>query len=215
MFLLFDVGGTKIRVAAANHSGFVGEVVTAPTPVDFNRGLEHIIDTAHALCAGEKIIAVVGGVAGALNRGRNMLVSGSNIMSWIGRPIKELLGVSLDAPVYLENDSALAGLGEAVSGAGKDHYIVGYMTVSTGVGGARITNKKIDPYVFGFQPGYQIVDADGSLCTRCTKRHLGAHVSGRGIEAHYGKKPEDITDPVIWEGIACALAVGLTNTIVH
>jgi len=215
MFLLFDVGGTKIRVAVADDRGIKGEAVIIPTPTDFEKGMAHIVDTAHALSQGEKITRVVGGLAGAFDRSHTMLIFGSNIVSWVGKPAKKILEEALQAPVLLENDAALAGLGEAVLGAGKDKEIVGYITVSTGVGGARITNKTIDRHVFGFEPGYQIVDADGSLCTRCTKRHLGAHISGRGVEEHYGKKPEDITDPAIWEDVARILAVGLTNTILH
>lgn len=215
MFLLFDVGGTKTRMVVADDRGIKGEAVIIPTPKDFEKGMAHIVDTAHFLCAGEKITAMVGGLAGALDRSHTMLVSGLNIMSWVGKPVKKLLEEAIQAPVSLENDAALAGLGEAVCGAGKDREIVGYITVSTGMGGARITNKIIDRHVFGFEPGYQIVDADGSLCTRCTRRDLAAHISGHGIEEHYGKRPEEITDPLVWEGVASALAVGLTNTILH
>lgn len=215
MFLLFDVGGTKIRVAVADHGGIKGKVAIIPTPADFEKGMAHIADTARSLSEKEKITSIVGGLAGALDRGHTMLVAGSNIASWVGKPIKKILEETFQVPVSLENDAALAGLGEAVCGAGKDREIVGYITVSTGVGGVRITNKMIDRHVFGFEPGYQIVDADGSLCTRCTRRDLAAHISGHGIEDHYGKRPEEITDPLVWEGVASALAVGLTNTILH
>lgn len=215
MLLLFDVGGTKIRVAVADHGGIKGGVAIIPTPADFEKGMAYIVDTARSLTQEEKITHVVGALAGALDRGHSMLVAGSNITSWVGKPIKKLLEKALQAPVSLENDAALAGLGEAVIGAGKDFGIVGYMTISTGVGGARITNKTIDAHVFGFEPGYQIVDVDGSQCKQCTKRHLGAHISGRGIEEHYHKKPEDISDPLVWENVASVFAVGLTNTILH
>lgn len=215
MFLLFDVGGTKMRMAIADDGGIKGKAVIIPTPTDFEQCLALIVDTAQSLAQGEEITRVVGGLAGALDRAHTMLVAGSNIWPWVGKPVKDMLAKEFNAPVHLENDAALAGLGEATVGAGKDYPIVGYITVSTGVGGARITNKTIDAHVFGFEPGYQIVDADGSLCTRCAKRNLEAHISGRGIEDHYGKKPEDIHDKNVWEGVASALAVGLTNTIVH
>ena len=181
MFLLFDIGGTKIRVAVANAKGIIGEPVIMQTPANFDKGMELLTQTARFLCAEEKITAVVGGVAGSFDRGHTALVSGSNIASWIGKPIKKLFEDAFQALVYLENDAALAGLGEAVIGAGKDYEIVGYMTVSTGVGGARITNKAIDRHVFGFEPAFQIIDFDGSSCSRCSKRHLGAHISGKGV----------------------------------
>lgn len=215
MFLLFDVGGTKIRVAAADDRGIKGKAVIIPTPNDFEKGIGCIVDIAHSFSAKEKITLIVGGLAGALDREHTMLVAGSNRGEWAGKPVKTLLEEAFQVPVFLENDAALAGLGEAVVGAGKNFSIVGYMTISTGVGGVRITNKTIDAHVFGFEPGYQIIDADGSQCGQCTKRHLGAHISGRGIEEHYGKKPEDITDQLVWEDAASVLAVGLVNTILH
>ncbi len=215
MFILFDVGGTKIRIAAADKNGFIGDPVIVTTPSDFDEGMAVIIDTALILSKGEKIAAVVGGLAGLLDRGHTMLVHGANIGSWTGKPIKALLEKSLNAPAMLENDAALAGLGESVAGAGKGYEIVGYITVSTGVGGARITNKMIDRHAFGFEPGYQIIDADGTLCTRCVSRDLQAHISGKGIEEHTGRKAEEATDQAIWEDVARHLSFGLTNTIVH
>ncbi|MDP3779441.1 MAG: ROK family protein [bacterium] len=215
MFILFDVGGTKIRIAAADQNGFLGDPVIMLTPSDFDEGLQMITDAALGMTKGEKITAVVGGLAGTLDRNHMMLVYGLNVSSWAGKPIKMLLEKSFNAPVVLENDAALAGLGEAVEGAGKNYEIVGYMTVSTGVGGARITDKKIDRHAFGFEPGYQIIDADGTLCTRCTRRDLQAHISGKGIEEHTGHKAEEITDQTMWEDIARHLSFGLTNTIVH
>ena len=215
MFILFDIGGTKIRVAAANREGIIGEPMIMQTPANFDKGMELLTQTVHSFSTGEKITAMVGGVAGSFDRGHTTLVSGPNIASWIGKPIKKLFEDAFQASVYLENDAALAGLGEAVVGAGKDYEIVGYMTVSTGVGGARITNKKIDKHVFGFEPGFQIIDFDGSSCSRCSKRHLGAHISGKGVEEHYGIKGEHITDPNVWEDITRAFAVGLANTILH
>lgn len=215
MFFLFDVGGTKIRMAGADSNGFVGEPVIAATPKDFDAGVRLLKETYQTVCKSQSPVAVIGGLAGSYDRGHTTLVSGSNIASWVGKPVKEILEHELAAKVTLENDAALAGLGEAVMGAGKDFEIVGYMTVSTGVGGARITNKTIDRHVFGFEPGFQIVDMDRSLCSRCTRPDLSAHISGRGIEDHYGRRAETITDASVWEGVAAALAVGLTNTILH
>ena len=167
------------------------------------------------LVSGKKISAVVGGLAGSLDRNREVLVNGLNIASWIGKPVKKELEKEFQSLVVLENDAALAGLGEAVDGAGKEHEIVAYITVSTGVGGARITNKRIDARVYGFEPGFQIIDAGHGLCAQCVKPYLNVHISGRGMEKRCGKKPEDISDPAVWDDVAKHLSLGLHNTIVH
>ena len=132
-----------------------------------------------------------------------------NIMGWNGKPFKKELERMFSAPVYLENDAALAGLGEAVKGAGRGYDIVAYMTVSTGVGGARIVNGAIDRNAMGFEIGHQIINYDGEA------RTLEEYVSGSGFMHRFGKLPQDITDPATWEEAARLLAVGLRNTIVH
>ena len=215
MFILFDVGGTKTRVGIAQDDGGIADSVIVPTPVGYGEGLIAIRETARSLGAEKNITAVVGGIAGAFDRKHETLVSAINIKQWEQKPVKRDLQELFKAPVVLENDAALAGLGEAVTGAGKDYDIVGYITVSTGMGGARITKKTIDAHAFGFEPGFQIIDADGSSCGTCHHRHLGAHISGRGIETHYGRKGEEIADPAVWEDLTRALSVGLLNTIYH
>ncbi len=57
----------------------------------------------------------------------------------IGKIIKEKC--SLDT--VLNNDANLAGLGEAVLGAGVEDNLVYYLTWSTGIGGALIVNKEL------------------------------------------------------------------------
>ena len=109
-------------------------------------------------------------------------------------------------PALIENDSALCGLGEAVAGAGRGSDIVAYITVSTGVGGVRIVDGKVDRAHAGFEPGHQIV-ASGLTLERL--------VSGRAMSEKYGKHPREITDEVVWEELAGYLALGLHNTIVH
>jgi predicted NBD/HSP70 family sugar kinase len=125
----------------------------------------------------------------------------------------------MNAPVYIENDTAVVGLGEAVFGAGKFHDIVAYISVSTGVGGVRIVHKQIDVSAAGFEPGHQIIDAGGGLEVRgepaYQNRTLEAYVSGSSVEARYHKKPFEIEQPEFWEHMARILAYGLNNTIVH
>ena len=98
----------------------------------------------------------------------------------------------------------MAGLGEATLGAGKGYSIVAYLTISTGVGGVKIVDGKIDKNVHGFEPGQMMV-RDG---------RLGEFVSGMALEKKYGKKPEDIKNPAVWQEVEKYLAEGLNNIIV-
>lgn len=215
MFLLFDIGGTHMRIAVSRDGKTMSDSVRVATPSTFEEGLNVLIEKSYMIAAGTRISVAVGGLAGSFDRDHEFLVNGGNVKAWIGKPLKKELERAFQAPVTLENDAALAGLGEALEGAGKDYDIVAYITVSTGMGGARITRKTIDQGRYGFEPGFQIIDAGRCLCSKCTKMHLGAHISGRGIEDQYHKKAEEITDSAIWDDIARHLAFGLNNTIVH
>lgn len=214
MILLLDVGGTKTRLAISEDGETFSSPLIVPTVIDGEEGIADLMRRARELAGEKKLSAVAGGFAGTFDRGRTQLLHAGNIIGWVNIPLAQRLESALGCPVRLENDADLAALGEATYGAGKGADIVAYITVSTGVGGARVVKGVLDPGVFGFEPGYQIVDASGS-CQKCKKNHLQAHISGRAIADHYGKPAEEINDPAIWSDIAKTLAYGLCNSIVH
>lgn len=203
MYLVFDIGATKIRLAVSRNKQDLSEPEIVPTPQDFNEGIKVITETAQKLAGGEKIDKVAGAVR-FLDKLKTTIKSHPHISLWANQPLKETLENAFSAPVVLENDAALAGLGEAIYGAGKNYNIVAYLTISTGVGGAKIENKKIDENSLGFEPGFQIIDKDQLLT-------LEDLVSGYGLEKRYGKKGEDIDDPIIWDEVTKNLAIGLIN----
>ena len=208
MYLLFDIGGTKTRLATSKDAVSFNTPIIIDTPQKFEEGISAFDNAVNKLVGGEKIEKAVGAVSGPLDKEHSMLVNAPNLKGWNGKPLKKELEKILSAPVVLENDAALVGLGEAVYGAGKGHNIVAYITVSTGVGGARIVGGKIDVSSMGFEPGHQVIHyAEG--------KDLESHISGSGVKARYGKEPYDIDDPAVFEELAKMLAYGLNNTIVH
>ncbi len=217
MYLLFDIGGTKTRIAFSSDGKSFDEPSIIPTPRAFKRGILLFRETALKLSGGRRIEAVAGGIAGPLDREKTMLVNSPHISGWIGKPLKKELQKVLKAPVYIENDAAMVGLGEATYGKGKGRRVVVYMTISTGVGGARIIDGRIDESAMGFEPGHQIIDPTGTLCPECRSLpgYLERYISGSAIEKRYGKKSYEISDPGVWEEVARFLAIGLNNTIVH
>lgn len=215
MYILFDIGGTKMRVVAADKEKFIGDPVVIATPKDFNEGIETLKRIVANLANGSIIEVIVGGIAGPLNKEKTMLARSPNLSDWVGHDIKAALAETFKVPVVLENDAAMVGLGEAHFGAGRGNAIVAYITVSTGVGGARIVDGSIDESAQGFEPGHQIIDPDNTLCPTCDGNDLEAYVSGVAIEKRFGKKPYEIHDDAIWDELAKFLAYGLNNTIVH
>ena len=215
MYILFDIGGTKMRVVSADRKQFLADPVVVSTPKDFNEGIETLRRIIDNLKKDEPIEAIVGGIAGPLNPEKTGLVRSPNLSGWVGHNLKDALAEAYKVPVALENDSAMVGLGEANYGAGRGKEIVVYLTISTGVGGVRVVKGNIDESAHGFEPGHQIIDPDNTLCPTCEGNDLEAYVSGTAIEKRFGKKPFEIHDDAIWDELARFLAYGLNNTIVH
>lgn len=218
MYILFDIGGTNMRVALSRDGETFEEPKIISTPKDFDQGMAAIKRIAEEISGGASIIAAGGGIAGTLSKDRSIFLNGPHLQGWNHKPIKKALEEALGVPVFVENDTAVVGLGEAIAGAGKGHDIVVYMTVSTGVGGVRIVNKRIDVSALGFEPGHQIIDAGGALHESSVGGRgmdLEGYISGTAISERYGKKPYEITDEKFWDEMARLLAYGLNNTIVH
>ena len=111
MILLFDIGGTKMRIAVSRDGESFGEPHIEETPKNFDEGMELFKKDAQELCHGEKIKAAGGGIAGPLDKEKTKLINSPNLPDWINKPLKEELSKALDAPVYIANDAAIVVLG--------------------------------------------------------------------------------------------------------
>lgn len=213
MFVLFDIGGTKTRIAVSKDGQEIfGEPVVFETPLNFEDGLKKISETCAKLSAGEKIKMVAGGIAGPLDKKHEKLVNAPHLPNWIGKPLKAELEKIFDCPVILENDSAIVALGEACFGTGRGKSIVAYITVSTGVGGARIVDGKIDKNIFGFEPGAQIIDLDKTLAKGTMIGSAEEYLSGTSTQNEFGVKASQMTDE-IWDKLADRLSAVVKNVI--
>lgn len=215
MYFVFDIGGTNMRLAVSADGISISNSKIVPTPTNFNEGIRILKQVAGELSRREKIDKVAGGIAGPLDKEKTMLVASAHVGGWVQKPLKEELEKAFGCRVYLENDTAIEGLGEAIKGSGAGKNIVAYITIGTGVGGVRVVDGKIDKNALGFEPGHQIIMPDGNPCTCGGKGHLETYVSGSYFEKLYGEKGEDIHDPGIWDEISKYLAIGLTNVAVH
>ena len=193
-----------MRVAISRDGESFGDPIIVPTATDFNDGVAVLKKIALELSGRELIKIAVGGVPGILNRDRSVLLSAPNLKEWENKPIKSELERVLGATVNLENDASLAALGEAVYGAGKDKRIVAYLTISTGVGGARVVDGKIDVNAFGFEPGRQIIDGGESL---------EYYIAGASLAKRSGEAPKEISDFEVWDETTKRLACGINNMI--
>lgn len=216
-YVLFDIGGTKTRVAVSEDLQTFDEPVKFNTPQNFKAGIKEIAEAATSL-TDKPIRAIAGGIRGALNHDKSEMLhdAGGALTAWEEQPLAAELKKALKAEVYLENDAALVGMGETHFGAGDNENIVVYLTVSTGVGGAKIEHGLVDEYRYGFEPGHQILDIDHTILGEGEEPTLENLVSGSALGRRYGMKPYEIPQSdAVWDQLAGYLAHGLRNTILY
>lgn len=214
-YVLFDIGGTNTRVAVSEDLKSFAEPVKFKTPNNFKKGVEAIVEAVKNETKGE-IRGMAGGIRGLLTEDRGAIANDVILTKWIEEPLRDTLEKKLKTKVILENDAAVAGLGEAHFGAGRGADIMVYHTVSTGVGGAKIEQGRIDDYSLGFEPGRQVLDIDRTILGDEVLPTLENLVSGTAVEERVGVKPYEIPQSdAIWDQLAYYLAHGLRNTVLY
>lgn len=210
---VFDIGGTKTRVAFSEDGKTLKSVKSFATSLNPNQGLADLVSTIKEL--GE-VSAVAGGIRGVMREDRLGIDHDSILSEWANVSIVDFLTEQLGVPVNLENDTALAGLGEANFGAGKGIDIIVYHTISTGVGGVKVVSGSIDAASVGFEPGHQVLDIDRTILGADIPPTLENLVSGKAVEQRMGVKPYEIDqEDVIWVELAGYLAQGMRNTVLY
>lgn len=214
MYIAIDVGGSKTRIAKSDDLTAIAAAEDFLTPKKFEQGIERITAVSQKLTAGEPPQAIIIGLPGILDKTAGKIKLAPNLPQWNNKEITAVIAQKIKTAVFLENDSALGGLGEAVLGAGRDKKIVAYLALGTGVGGGRIVNKKIDGAGLGFEPGHQLIVPDGDLWSCGQRGCLEAYVSGTAFAKRYGVNPKECGDLKIWQEYAQWLGRGMINLLV-
>lgn len=213
-FLTFDVGGTNLRMAYSTDGKTFTKHKKVKTPKTPKEAVKILENFAHGL----KISHIGGGLRGVLMEDKAGIEHDDQLQEWTGVSLVDLLIETFgkDVVISLENDAALAGLAEAVQGAGIECELVVYHTISTGVGGVKIEHGQIDYASVGFEPGKQILDIDRTILGPEISPTLENLVSGTAVSLRMGVPPYEIPqDDVLWEELASYLGQGLRNSILY
>lgn len=207
-----DLGGTKIAAAVVAVDGSCGAISTVATPA--SQGPDALLDAVAALvvevAAGQPISAVGVGAAGAIDRGRGVVVSSTaTLRGWTGTAVAE--GIQdrlrtrlrdrtrwghdsrndqarvphhLDVPVAVLNDVDAHALGEARHGAAADAASVLVVAAGTGIGGAVVLDGDVlrgAHHMAGEMGHLPVPGAEGLWCPCGREGHLEAIASGVGL----------------------------------
>lgn len=174
-----------------------------PTPQDPGEAIKQCVALARELSKGEPIERIAGSSRGRIVDG--VLVADKVLAQWANMPLAQRISSELGAPARVINDTAAAGLGEARFGAGKDSGICAYLTISTGVGGARTIDGTLDRMVYNAEIGRAYVNGE----------QLEDLISGTAVQKKFGIHPKDLESIDERNKLADILAVGLYNMVTH
>ncbi|MFA6549646.1 MAG: ROK family protein, partial [Candidatus Margulisiibacteriota bacterium] len=192
MIIGIDLGGTKIAAVLANERGKILTDINIPT--EAYKGREHVIGVikkaAYTLIKGQKakIKAIGIGVPGPILYNKGIVIDPPNLPGWKRVNLKKILEKEFHVPVFVDNDANCAALAEAYFGAGKNarHFI--YITVSTGIGGGIIIDRKLYRGAIGAagEFGHMIIDSKGFTCGCGNVGCFEALASGTAIKKRSG-----------------------------
>jgi glucokinase len=189
--LALDVGGTHIRTAVVFDDGSRHAVARGRTPI--SRGPVAILDACEAALKKARdgvapdIRSEIAGVGisspGPVDPWRGVVIQTPNMgPEFVDVPIAAELSERLGLPAFLERDTNVAALGEMAFGAARDCLDFIYLTVSTGVGGAIVTEGRIlhGPDGTAGELGHTPVAMEG-LCGCGGIGHLEAFIGGAAL----------------------------------
>lgn len=215
MFLSVDIGGTFTRIATSKSGRLIDHKEKYPTPQDFEESIDKITRNIKLMVGDYLPRTISVGIPGTVDEENGQILTTPNLPDYCNKPIREILEKKIKSKFNINNDADLAALGETHLGAAVGYQIVGYLTLSTGIGGSRVVNGEIDSATIGFEPGHQIIVPNGDYWPGCGQRGcFESLASGSAFEKIYGVKPENCLDRYIWDSYAKVVGQGLTNLIV-
>lgn len=174
LLLALDFGGTKLTAGLTT----VGTAVRkeqnwlaygrefSPADGDANFDIRTMIGLGRGLLKSQKPAAVGVSFGGPVNFAQGIIRLSHHVPGWKNMPLRTILEAEFGCTVHMDNDANVAALGEFQFGAGRGQESLGYITVSTGVGGGFILNGKIWRGAQGMagEIGHMVVDPSGPLC---------------------------------------------------
>jgi glucokinase len=149
-YLGIEIGGTKLQLGVGPGDGTLaglwrGGVDVAAGAEGIRRQIAAAVPELLARAGVDRgQVAGVGiGFGGPVDDARQTVIRSHQIAGWDDFPLADWITDLLGWPAALGNDADVAGLAEALFGAGKGLSPVFYITIGSGIGGGLIVNGEI------------------------------------------------------------------------
>lgn len=150
MFLGIEIGGTKLQLGLGEGDGILaglwrGTVDVAAGPEGIRRQITAAVPELLARSGIDRArLRGVGiGFGGPVDDATHTIIKSHQIEGWDDFPLADWIADVVGLPAVLSNDADVAGLGEALFGAGKGLSPLFYVTIGSGIGGGLIIDGAI------------------------------------------------------------------------
>jgi glucokinase len=150
MYLGIEIGGTKLQLGIGPGDGTIASLWRGPVvPADGADGIRKQIEgaipelLANAKRGKDELKGVGIGFGGPVDDATRTVIKSHQIAGWDGFPLAAWIEDITRLPAALGNDADVAGLAEALFGAGKGLSPIFYITIGSGIGGGLIINGEI------------------------------------------------------------------------
>jgi glucokinase len=150
MFLGIEIGGTKLQLGVGEGAGVLaglwrGTVDVAAGPEGIRRqittAVPELLDRAGVQRSRLRGVGI--GFGGPVDDATQTIIKSHQIEGWDNFPLADWIGGVVELPAALGNDADVAGLAEALFGAGKGLSPIFYITIGSGIGGGLIIDGEI------------------------------------------------------------------------
>jgi glucokinase len=150
VYLGIEIGGTKLQLALGEGNGRFLSLWRGV--VDVARGgegireqilaaIRQLLDEANLNRSQIQRVGI--GFGGPVDENTQSVITSHQIPGWNDFPLAKWLEEALQLPCVLGNDADVAGLAEAIHGAGKGLSPIFYITIGSGIGGGLIVDGQI------------------------------------------------------------------------
>jgi glucokinase len=150
MYLGIEIGGTKLQLGLGPGDGTLAALWRGTVaPSEGADGIRRqIVQAVPELLASAGLdraqLQGVGiGFGGPVDDAMHTVIKSHQIDGWDNFPLADWIGGLVGLPAALGNDADVAGLAEALFGAGKGLSPIFYITIGSGIGGGLIVNGDI------------------------------------------------------------------------
>lgn len=211
--LCIDIGGTKFSIAIFEDERMARRESQA---TDREGGRDWMLNRIVSIVKDEKFDRCGIGFGGPVDFSAQQVALSTHVGGWNNFDLPKFIESKLGVPTIMDNDANVGALGEAYYGSGKGFDPIFYMTLSTGIGGGIVHQRRVyrgaDSYAG--EIGHLTIRPDGPECLCGARGCLERLCCGLWLEHDNGKPAKELLeDAGFVRNYVVNLALGLKAAI--